>query len=66
MPISTAVVGDACLAAVLARFDMAAECSRAAGLDGRHHLSWSRLMCPACTVRQAALWARKMSATSSA
>ena len=33
-----AVVGDAAMAAVLAAFDMAAECGGAAALDRRHHL----------------------------
>jgi len=38
MPIATAIIGDAGVATVLARFDMTAERSRAAGLDGRHYL----------------------------
>ena len=38
MPVATAVVGDAAVAAVLAALDVPAECCRAAGLDGRHHL----------------------------
>ena len=38
MPVATAVVGDAAVAAVLARLDMAAEGGGAAGLDRRHHL----------------------------
>ena len=38
MPVATAVVGDAAVAAVLARLDMAAEGRGAAGLDRRHHL----------------------------
>ena len=33
-----AVIGDAAVAALLASFDVSAECRRAAGLDGRHHL----------------------------
>jgi len=33
-----AVVGDASVAAVLATFDMAAECGRTTSLDRRHHL----------------------------
>src|SRR6266481_9151582 len=38
VPITTAVVGDGGIGAVLAARDMAAECRRAAGLDRRHDL----------------------------
>ena len=38
MPIATAVVGNAGVAAVLTAFDMAAERRRAAALDRAHHL----------------------------
>jgi len=38
VPIPAAVVGDASVAAVLATFDMAAECGRTTSLDRRHHL----------------------------
>ena len=38
MPVAAGVVGDAAVAAVLARLDMAAERGGAAGLDRRHHL----------------------------
>ena len=38
VPVAAAVVGDAAVAAVLARLDMAAERCGAAGLDRRHHL----------------------------
>ena len=38
VPVAAAVVGDAAVAAVLARLDMTAEGCGAAGLDRRHHL----------------------------
>ena len=41
-----AVVGDAAMAAVLAAFDMAAECGRPASLDRRHHLELGQAHVP--------------------
>ena len=38
MPVAAGVVGDDGVRALLAAFDMPAECRRAAALDGRHHL----------------------------
>ena len=38
VPIATAIVGDAAVAAVLTTLEMAAEGSGPAGLDSRHHL----------------------------
>src|SRR5579864_6836534 len=38
MTVATRVVGDPAVAAILAALDMTAESSRAAMLDGRHHL----------------------------
>ena len=46
VPIAAAVIGDAAVAAVLAAFDMAAECGRAASLDRRHHLELGQAHVP--------------------
>ena len=41
-----AVVGDAMVAAVLATFDVAAECGGTASLDRRHHLELGQAHVP--------------------
>jgi hypothetical protein len=46
VPVAAAVIGDAAVAAVLAAFDMAAECGRPASLDRRHHLELGQAHVP--------------------
>src|SRR5436189_133058 len=46
VPIPAAVVGDAMVAAVLATFDVAAECGGTASLDRRHHLELGQAHVP--------------------
>jgi hypothetical protein len=46
MAVSAGVVGDAAVAAILAALDMTAEGSRAAVLDGRHHLELAEAHMP--------------------
>src|SRR6266853_1934882 len=46
MAVATGVVGDPAVAAILAALDMAAEGSRAAVLDGRHHLELAKAQMP--------------------
>jgi hypothetical protein len=46
MAVATRVVGDAAVAALLAALDMAAESSRAATLDRRHHLELAEAHMP--------------------
>ena len=66
VPVATAVVGDAGLAAVLAALDMAAEGRGAASLDGGHDAALRHARGgQRCAVRNASPWRRKMSATSS-
>src|SRR5438552_3346527 len=47
MAVATRVVGDPAVAAILAALDMAAESSRAATLDRRHHLELAKAHMPA-------------------
>ena len=46
MAVATRVVGDPAVAAILAALDMTAEGSRAAALDGRHHLELAQAQMP--------------------
>src|SRR6266566_160325 len=46
MPVAARVVSDPAVAAILATLDMAAEGSRAAALDGRHHLELAKAQMP--------------------
>ena len=46
MPVAARVVGDPAVAAILTTLDMAAEGSRAAVLDGRHHLELAKAHMP--------------------
>jgi len=46
MPVATRVVGDPAMAAILTALDVAAEGSRAAVLDGRHHLELAKADMP--------------------
>src|SRR6266571_5520786 len=46
MAVATRVVGDPAVAAILAALDMAAESSRAATLDRRHHLELAKAQMP--------------------
>src|SRR6266446_1295776 len=46
MPVAARVVSNPAVAAILAALDMAAEGSRAAVLDGRHHLELAKAQMP--------------------
>src|SRR5260370_33840694 len=46
MPVGARVVGDPAVAAILTALDMTAEGSRAAALDGRHHLELAEAHMP--------------------
>src|SRR5713226_3805177 len=46
MPVAARVVGDPAVAAILTALDMTAEGSRAAALDGRHHLELAEAHMP--------------------
>ena len=62
--VAARVVGDVLMRAVDAARNMPAERRCAAALDCAHDLQLIRLIWPALAARQAAPWARKISATS--
>src|SRR5450631_639484 len=66
MPITTGVVGDLHVQAVLATHDMAAESHRAATLDRRHRLQLAEADVTCIGLTPGGPWSRKMSAISRA